>query len=74
MDVNQRFMYPQVVRSAPLRFRGFRHLDRSGCSIPTASTDRSAGRFANFAMNAATPWEQMQLADLFLRQDPRPSI
>ncbi len=28
------------------------------------------GRFANLAMNAATPWEQTQLARLFLTRAP----
>ena len=67
MDLNQRFMYPQVVRS--------RAYDAAVFGTSTArlldprDLDRAFGaRFANLAMNAATPWEQVQLAALFLRE------
>ena len=64
MDINQRFMYPQLVRSG-----------RFNAAVVGTSTMRllepevlSRGldaRFVNLAMNAATPWEQTQMAQLF---------
>nr|WP_244424782.1 hypothetical protein [Methylobacterium nodulans] len=65
MDLNQRFMYPQIVRSGAYDAAVFgtstaRLLD------PQALDRAFGGRFANLAMNAATPWEQMRLARLFL--------
>ena len=71
MDINQRFMYPQLVRSgafdaAILGTSTMRLLD-------PASLSRSiGGHFANLAMNAATPWEQLQMAQLFARTIPAP--
>ncbi len=65
MDLNQRFMYPQVVRGGAYDAAVFgtstaRLLD------PHALDRAFGGHFANLAMNAATPWEQTQLARLFL--------
>ncbi|ACA19832.1 conserved hypothetical protein [Methylobacterium sp. 4-46] len=65
MDLNQRFMYPQIVRGGAFDAAVFgtstaRLLD------PQALGRAFPGRFANLAMNAATPWEQMQLARFFL--------
>lgn len=70
MDVNQRYMYPQVTRSGQFDAAVFgtstvRLLD------PARLSAGLGGKFANLAMNAATPWEQTQLAALFLRQTPR---
>lgn len=70
MDLNQRYMYPQVVRSRRFDSAVFgtstvRLID------PERLSSLFGGRFANLAMNAATPWEQMQLAALFLRETPR---
>lgn len=66
MDANQRFMYPQIARGG-----GF---DAAVFGTSTArlldprDLDAAFGaRFANLAMNAATPYEQTQLARLFLR-------
>lgn len=65
MDGNQRFMYPQIVRggaydAAVIGTSTARLLD-------PAELDRALGaRFANLAMNAATPYEQVQMARLFL--------
>ncbi|GJD62626.1 hypothetical protein [Methylobacterium frigidaeris] len=73
MDLNQRFMYPQVVRggtydSAVFGTSTARLLDPQGL-------DRAfGGRFANLAMNAATPWEQTQLARLFLTRAPAKAV
>ncbi|MDP3255674.1 MAG: hypothetical protein Q8S58_06655 [Bosea sp. (in: a-proteobacteria)] len=71
MDINQRFMYPQLVRSGRFDSAIFgtstmRLLD------PAALSEGIGGRFANLAMNAATPWEQIQMADLFARQVATP--
>lgn len=64
MDINQRFMYPQLVRSeafdaAVLGTSTMRLID------PAALSRDLDGRFVNLAMNAATPWEQVQTARLF---------
>ncbi len=72
MDLNQRFMYPRIVRSgmfdaAVIGTSTVRLLD------PPQLDGLFGGRFANLAMNAATPWEQMQIADLFLREVPAPT-
>ena len=61
MDINQRFMYPQLVRSgafdsAVLGTSTLRLLD------PAILSAGAGGRFVNLAMNAATPWEQTQMA------------
>jgi hypothetical protein len=71
MDINQRYMYPQVVRS-----------QRYDSVVIGTSTSRLldpdqlnaafGGRFANLAMNAATAWEQTELAKLFLRHQLNP--
>lgn len=65
MDSNQRFMYPQIARSGAY--------DAAVIGTSTArlidprQLDRAFGaRFANLAINAATPYEQTQLARLFL--------
>ncbi|MGX7703526.1 hypothetical protein [Methylobacterium sp. Gmos1] len=73
MDLNQRFMYPQVVRSGAYDAAVFgtstaRLLD------PRALDQAFGGHFANFAMNAATPWEQAQLARLFLARAPAKAV
>lgn len=71
MDLNGRYMYPQVVRggrydSAVFGTSTVRLLD------PNPLSEAFGGRFANLGLNAGTPWEQLQLADLFLRRVPRP--
>jgi hypothetical protein len=69
MDINQRYMYPQIVRSGQFDSAVFgtstiRLLD------PVRLGELLGGRFANLGLNAGTPWEQTQLADLFLRKTP----
>lgn len=64
MDINQRFMYPQLVRSgrfdaAVVGTSTMRLLD------PQVLSRGLDARFVNLAMNAATPWEQVQMARLF---------
>lgn len=71
MDINQRFMYPQLVRSGGFDSAVFgtstmRLLD------PAILSRGIGGHFANLAMNAATPWEQLQMATLFAGQVAAP--
>ena len=73
MDLNQRYMYPQLVRSG--RFDGavlgtstMRLIDPARLS---ADLDTQV---VNLAMNAATPWEQTEMARLFVRETPSPSL
>ncbi|MDB5512780.1 MAG: hypothetical protein JWR08_2263 [Enterovirga sp.] len=66
MDLNQRYMYPQLVRSGIFDSAVFgsstvRLLD------PKQLDALFGGRFVNLGLNAGTPWEQRQLAELFLR-------
>ena len=73
MDLNQRFMYPQIVRSGRFDAAIFgtstvRLLD------PRKLGSAFGGTFANLGLNAGTPWEQMQLAELFLRHVPHPRV
>lgn len=71
MDLNQRFMYPQIVRSGRFDAAVFgtstiRLLD------PSHLNRMFGARFANLGLNAGTPWEQIRLAELFLRLAPAP--
>ncbi|HEX8166306.1 MAG TPA: hypothetical protein VF601_11035 [Beijerinckiaceae bacterium] len=73
MDLNQRFMYPQIVRSRQYDSALFgtstiRLID------PAALGHLFGARFANLGLNAGTPWEQMQLAGLFLRHVASPKV
>ncbi|MBB3809516.1 hypothetical protein [Pseudochelatococcus contaminans] len=78
VDINQRFMYPQLARSgrydsAVVGTSSLRLLDPEELNRLFGTAEKPA-RFANLAMNAATPWEQMQLAQLFLRTQPAPKV
>lgn len=69
MDTNQRLSYPQIARGGPFDAAVFgtstaRLLD------PVALDAAFGVRFANLAMNAATPDEQTRLAGLFLARRP----
>ena len=69
MDINQRFMFPQLARrkeydSAIFGTSTVRLLN------PTEMDPVFGTKFSNMAMNAATPWEQMQLAGLFMHHHP----
>jgi hypothetical protein len=71
MDLNQRYMYPQIVRSGRYDSAVFgtstvRLLD------PKELGALFDGRFANLGLNAGTPWEQFELAALFLRHAREP--
>ncbi|MCJ2139801.1 hypothetical protein [Methylobacterium sp. E-066] len=69
MDTNQRLSYPQIARGGPFDAAVFgtstaRLLD------PVALDAAFDARFANLAVNAATPDEQIRLAELFLAHRP----
>jgi hypothetical protein len=69
MDTNQRLSYPQIARGGPFDAAVFgtstaRLLD------PHDLDAAFAARFANLAVNAATPDEQIRLAELFLARRP----
>jgi hypothetical protein len=73
MDLNQRFMYPQIVRSGRYDSAIF------GTSTIRLLDPKQLGTlfeasFANLGLNAGTPWEQIQLAALFLKHVPRPKV
>jgi hypothetical protein len=71
MDINQRYMYPQIVRS-----KAFDSVvigtSTSRLLDPQQLDKAFGGRFANLAMNAATAWEQTELGKLYLRYQPTP--
>lgn len=72
MDVNQRYMYPQLVRSG--RFDAAVFGTSTIRLLDPESLERTlGGRFANLGLNAGTPWEQIELARLFLRHVPAPT-
>jgi hypothetical protein len=69
MDINQRFMYPQVLRSGEYDSAVF------GTSTirllkPSDLEAALGGHFANFGMNAATPFEQSEAVRLFIAHTP----
>jgi hypothetical protein len=71
MDNNQRHVYPQIARSG--RYDGVvfgtstvRLLD------PKKLQELFGGQFANLGINGGTPWEELQLVELFLRHTPAP--
>lgn len=73
MDSNQRFMYPQLVRSgrfdsAVIGTSSSRLLD------PQRLSQLFDASFANLAMNAATPWEQARMMELLRHKWAQPRI
>lgn len=67
MDSNQRFLYPQIVRGG--RYDSVVIGTSTARLLDPADLDRAlGGRFANLAMNAATPFEQVRMARLVLAQ------
>lgn len=67
MDRNQRFMYPQIARGGAYDAAVFG--TSTARLLDPRDLDRAFGaRFANLAVNAATPDEQRALARLFLRR------
>jgi hypothetical protein len=73
MDINQRYMYPRVARSRMYDSAVF-----GTSTVRLLNPERLdalfGARFANLAMNAATPWEQIQLIRLFIRESPAPRL
>lgn len=73
MDLNQRYMYPQIVRSG--RYDSALFGTSSIRLVDPAALGRSLdASAANLGMNAATPWEQVQLATLFLSNVAEPKF
>jgi hypothetical protein len=71
MDINQRYMYPQIIRSKA--FDSFVIGTSTSRLLDPRQLDAAfGGRFANLAMNAATAWEQVEIARLALRYRPDP--
>ncbi|MBP1182675.1 hypothetical protein [Methylobacterium sp. PvR107] len=69
MDTNQRLSYPQIARGGRIDAAVF-GTSTSRLLDPTALDAAFDARFANLAVNAATPDEQIRLADLFLARRP----
>jgi hypothetical protein len=73
IDLNQRYMYPQIVRS-----RGYDSVVLGSSTIRLLDPQRLGtllgGRFANLGLNGGTPWEELQLARLLLRHVPHPKV
>lgn len=68
MDRNQRFMYPRIARAGGYDAAVFG--TSTARLLDPNDLDRAfGGRFANLAVNAATPDEQRALATLFLRRN-----
>lgn len=70
VTANQRFAYPALARSARFDSAIF-GTSTSRLLRPEALNAAFQGRFANLAMNDATPWEQTQLMHVFLRAHPQ---
>ena len=71
VDSNQRFMYPQVVRSG--LFDSFVvGTSTSRLLDPEILDQEFGGRFVNLAMDAATAWEQKTMANYFFDQVGQP--
>jgi len=66
---NQRFSYPSVARSEWLDSAVF-GTSTSRLLRPDLLDTEFGGRFANLAMNAATPYEQARLMQVFLSAHP----
>lgn len=73
VSLNQRYMYPQIVRSR--RFDSLIIGTSTSRLIDPELLDRSFHvRFANLAMDSATAWEQEAIFDLFLRKVGPPKV
>jgi hypothetical protein len=73
MDLNQRYMYPQIVRSGRYDSAVF-GTSTIRLTDPQQLGELFGARFANLGLNAGTPWEQVELAMLFLRHVPHPKV
>ena len=73
MDSNQRFMYPQLVRSG--RFdSAVTGTSSSRLLDPQRLSQLFGAHFTNLAMNAATPWEQVRMVELLRHSWAQPKI
>jgi len=73
IDANQRFMYPQVVRSG--LFDSFVIGTSSSKLLDPEILNQEFGvRFANLAMDAATAWEQKTIANYFIDHVGKPKV
>lgn len=73
MDANQRFLYPQIARGGAYDAAVFG--TSTARLLDPEALDRAFGlRFANLAMNAATPFEQTAMARLFLGEAARREV
>ena len=72
VTASQRFAYPALARSPRFDSAVF-GTSTSRLLRPSALNQSFHARFANLAMNDATPWEQTQLMRVFLRAHPTAS-
>ncbi len=73
VGINQRYMYPQIVRSK--RFDSLILGSSTSRLLDPERLDRPFhARFANLAMDSATAWEQQTMLDLFLRDVGPPKV
>lgn len=70
-DNNQRYSYPSIARSG-LHQSAIFGTSSSRLLNPQDLQSEFGGKFANLSMDAATAWEQTQIARLFLRQVEKP--
>jgi hypothetical protein len=71
IDANQRFMYPQVVRSGLFDSLVI-GTSTSKLLDPVILSEEFGVRFANLSMDAATAWEQKTLANYFIDHVGKP--
>jgi hypothetical protein len=71
VDGSQRYLYPAVARSG--RYDSLVIGTSTARLLDPAHLEAAfGGRFANLAFNNGQAWEQMQIAEVFLRVVPRP--
>ncbi len=73
IDANQRFMYPQVVRSGLFDSLVI-GTSTSKLLDPVILDEEFGARFANLSMDAATAWEQKTIANYFIDHAGRPKV
>jgi hypothetical protein len=73
IDANQRFMYPQVVRSGLFDSLVIGN-STSKLLDPVILNEEFGVRFANLSMDAATAWEQKTIANYFIDHAGRPKV
>ena len=73
IDANQRFMYPQVVRSGLFDSLVI-GTSTSKLLDPLILNEEFGAHFANLSMDAATPWEQQTIANYFINHAGKPKV